>query len=107
MDMVVKLPWRALKMSGYPQEQANEIMAGMEQVYRNEEERLKAMAPRCHFRPMFLDSDYYTEYWWKCSVCGHTKAHESTCAGVTSSAGKRVISGGNRALLVTEKKALS
>lgn len=65
-------------MSGYPQEEVNEIMAGMEQVYRNEEERLKALAPRCHFKPMFLDSadssDYHTEYWWECSVCGHTKA---------------------------------
>ncbi len=64
-------------MAGYPQSEVNEIMTGMEQVYVNEVARLAAIAPRCHFRPMILDSadasDYRTEYWWECAVCGHTK----------------------------------
>ena len=50
----------------------NEIMAGMEEVYADEERRLNEMAPRCHVRPMFLDEDDY-ETWWECSFCGHTK----------------------------------
>lgn len=55
----------------------NSIMAGMDEAYKAEEDRLNRVAPKCHFRPMFLDSadasDYHTAYWWECSVCGHTK----------------------------------
>ena len=53
------------------------IMDGMDEVYRAESARIAESAPRCHMRPMFLDSsdagDYHTETWWECSVCGHTK----------------------------------
>ena len=49
------------------------IMDDMEKVYADVEQRLNEMAPRCHFRPMFLDEDDYEE-WWECSVCGHTLA---------------------------------
>jgi hypothetical protein len=48
------------------------IMSDMERVYIAEQKRLNEIAPRCHFRPMFLDSDDCEE-WWECSVCGHTK----------------------------------
>lgn len=50
---------------------------GLNQSYIDMESKLEAQAPRCHMKPMFLDeadsSDYYTEKWWECSVCGHTK----------------------------------
>ena len=33
-------------------------------------------APRCHMRPMTLDGaeDPWSEAWWECEYCGHTKA---------------------------------
>ena len=58
------------------QAEFNEIMTGMEKVYADEERRLNDIAPRCHFRPMFLDGDDYEE-WWECSFCGHTKGLRS------------------------------
>lgn len=57
-----------------------EIMAGMDRLLREEHQRLTQKAPRCHFRAMYLDtgdiSDYHTESWWECSVCGHTKPED-------------------------------
>jgi hypothetical protein len=52
------------------------IMDGMEEVNRQMVTEMEASAPRCHMRPMFMDS-YRSgdeeESWWECSVCGHTK----------------------------------
>jgi hypothetical protein len=59
------------------QAEFNEIADGMEQVNRQMVADTEKAAPRCHFRPMFLDmsdsTDGYYELWWECSVCGHTK----------------------------------
>jgi len=52
------------------------IMDGIEEVNREMVARIEASAPRCHMRPMFLDSyrdGDAEESWWECSVCGHTK----------------------------------
>ena len=56
---------------------AKEIDAfkGLDQSYKDMEDELNKRAPRCHFRPMFLDGGDgpYDEAWWECSVCCHTK----------------------------------
>ena len=53
------------------------VFDGMEQVNRDMEKKISESAPMCHFRHMFLDeadvTDGYSEQWWECSVCGHTK----------------------------------
>ncbi len=53
---------------------------GMNQANIEMMEKLEKMAPRCHMKPMFLEeadvSDYHSEQWWECSVCGHTKEVE-------------------------------
>lgn len=49
---------------------------GLEESYREMERELIKVAPICHFRPMNYESEvdgYYSEQWWECSVCGHTK----------------------------------
>ena len=60
------------------QEEINKVMAGMDQVYREEEEedRLNKVAPKCHFRPMMRQIDSFHgsgDEWWECSVCSHVK----------------------------------
>lgn len=55
----------------------NKIMDGMEEVNRKMVESMNKAAPKCHFRPMYLEQsdsvDGCYEEWWECSVCGHTK----------------------------------
>lgn len=50
---------------------------GLEESYRLMTAERDALAPRCHFRPMFMDEvdgmDGHGAAWWECSVCGHTK----------------------------------
>lgn len=55
------------------QDQVNEIMAGMESVWREETRRFEATAPKCHFARMSLESGDGDEAWWECRHCGHTK----------------------------------
>lgn len=54
-----------------------EIFDGMEEVNRKMVEEMEKNAPRCHMKPMIIDScdnSYGGEtQWWECSVCGHTK----------------------------------
>lgn len=45
---------------------------GLNQSYIDMEKRLNEDAPKCHFRPMYLDECDGVS-WWECSVCGHTK----------------------------------
>lgn len=54
------------------QEEVNEIMAGMENVWAEYAAHLDKIAPRCHFTPMRLDGEG-SEEWWECEHCGHTK----------------------------------
>lgn len=55
-----------------PQDEVNEIMAGMDRATDEWLKHIAAIAPRCHFRPMMLEG-WGDESWWECSVCGHTK----------------------------------
>ncbi len=54
-----------------------EIMKGMDDVNMKMAKEIEDSAPICHFRKMFVDesdtTDGYSETWWECSVCGHTK----------------------------------
>lgn len=46
---------------------------GLNDSYVEMTKELEKSAPKCHFMPMFLDHCDF-EYWWECSVCGHTKS---------------------------------
>ena len=60
------------------QKEFNKIADGMEQVNRKMVDDMYKNAPMCHMKKMFRDeadtTDRYSERWWECSVCGHTKA---------------------------------
>ena len=53
----------------------NDVFEGMDKVYAQEAANHEKNSPRCHMRPMFLDGaeDPWSDAWWECSVCGHTK----------------------------------
>lgn len=53
-----------------------EAFNGLNQSYIDMEEEQNKIAPRCHFRPMRIESgdgEYSVDSWWACAVCGHTK----------------------------------
>lgn len=53
-----------------------EAFEGINQSYIEMVEEQNKIAPRCHFRPMFLasgDGENSVNTWWECSACGHTK----------------------------------
>ena len=53
------------------------LLDGLEQSYREMTKQIEASAPTCHLKKMWLEendsTEGYTEQWWECSVCGHTK----------------------------------
>lgn len=53
-----------------------EAFAGLIHSYSEMVEQQNKVAPRCHFRPMSLESgdgEDSVNTWWECSICGHTK----------------------------------
>lgn len=59
-----------------PTQQEIEAFEGLNQSYMDMEDKQNKIAPRCHFKQMFLehgDGENYNENWWECSTCGHTK----------------------------------
>lgn len=52
-----------------------EIFDGMNKVNTEMAIQQEQNAPRCHMRPMTLDGaeDPWSDAWWECQVCGHTK----------------------------------
>ncbi len=57
-------------------QQEIEAFAGLNQSYIDMVEEQDKIAPRCHFRPMSLESgdgENSVNTWWECSICGHTK----------------------------------
>lgn len=55
-----------------------EAFDGLNQSYIEMEEQQDKVAPRCHFRPMSLESgdgENSVNTWWECSICGHTKGN--------------------------------
>lgn len=55
-----------------------EAFEGLNQSYIEMVEEQNKVAPRCHFRPMFLasgDGENSVNTWWECSACGHTKGN--------------------------------
>lgn len=59
------------------QEEFNIIASGIDKANNDMHEKRINAAPRCHFRPMFIETsdsvEGYYEEWWECSVCCHTK----------------------------------
>lgn len=55
------------------QDEANEIMAGMENVWLGYWKHVEETAPRCHFTRMEWNMGDEADSWWECRHCGRTR----------------------------------